>query len=220
VWAVTLPGHLQQLVNRTSNRRQSAARVYDRRSDRVDKGTPRSGPATAALAVASRSPSDPRFPTFVSRSRRFDLRDRLTNSVEKIGGLEPRANRLHDNSTLRIGARTPSQNILTPQLRGKKCLLGRSAGFSPSSVCHSDSANFAPCVDKCKHNSRWRSQSGRRTLRNPPNSQLPSVRPADLTHDFNGIYAAGPGVSQSHQTVLNSSAKIRQTGERRKLKVR
>jgi hypothetical protein len=155
---------------------ESAARNYGIR-DRKEQNTRRSGSATAALAVASRSSSDPRFPTFVRRSCRFDLRDRLTNSVEKIGGLEPRANGLHDSSTLRTGVPTPSQNILTPQLRGKKCLRGRSAGFHRTFVYHSDSANFAPCVDKCKHNSRAmrRSIDERSKIRPPRKFPVPDV---------------------------------------------
>lgn len=54
-----------------------------------------SGPAAASFGLPSSSVRSARLATFIGRSRSFDLRDRLANSIQKMGGLEPRADRLH-----------------------------------------------------------------------------------------------------------------------------
>ena len=51
--------------------------------------------APATFTLALRGSGCAAFPTFVACPRGFDLRHRLADSVQKMGGLEPGANRLH-----------------------------------------------------------------------------------------------------------------------------
>lgn len=55
----------------------------------------RSSATSLPLGLPLHGPIRVRLAAIVSRPCRFDLRNRLANSIKKMGGLEPRTKRLH-----------------------------------------------------------------------------------------------------------------------------